>query len=215
MEKEKEKVIWQAEFNPKVTTYWLLSGCLVLTATVVGIPLLPIWFLVGTALTRRYLASYQCTLTSRTLKLRKGVFVKQEKTVPLDRITDLGLVQGPIMRMLDLEALSVETAGQSTPGSLISLTGIKQGRAFRDAVLNQRDRVVGSEEERRTAPPLDPATHSWTGGTAETTTPLLRDIADTLKRIETQLRDRQTESPTPADPAVRSQEQPSSPTNSL
>ena len=40
-------ILWEAEFNPKVRTYWLLSGALVLLATVVGIPLLPFWFLFG------------------------------------------------------------------------------------------------------------------------------------------------------------------------
>ena len=37
----------EAEFNPKVRSYWLLSGTVVLTATIVGIPLLPVWWIVG------------------------------------------------------------------------------------------------------------------------------------------------------------------------
>ena len=112
-----ERVLWEAEFNPRVTTYWLLNGALILTATIIGIPLLPLWFIFGWIVTGQYLKSHRCTLTNRSLKLSRGVFVKVEKTIPLDRITDLGLVQGPIMRLFDIEALSVETAGQSSQGA--------------------------------------------------------------------------------------------------
>ena len=98
-----EKIVWDAEFNPAVMTYWLLGGTIVLTVTVIGIPLLPIWLGVGMFVTRRYLDSHRCLLTDRNLKVTKGIFVQTEKTVPLDRVTDLGLVQGPIMRALGIE----------------------------------------------------------------------------------------------------------------
>lgn len=142
-----ERIIWDAEFNEAVTTYWLLNGIILCVVTVVGILVLPIWFFAGKWITRKYLASHKCTLTDRSLKVSKGILTKIEKTVPLDRITDVGIVQGPIMRYFDIEALSVETAGQSSAGSLVQLAGIKDGRKFRDAVLAQRDRVVGSMAE--------------------------------------------------------------------
>ena len=174
-----DRILWDAEFNDRVTTYWLLNGAIVLTATCVGIVLLPFWFWFGGHLTRRYLATYRCTLTNRSLKVARGMFVKVEKTVPLDRITDLGLVQGPIMRWFDIEALSVETAGQSSQGSLIQLAGIQDGRKFRDAVLTQRDLVVGSQEERP-ANTVDPEASA-------STQQVLVQIHDTLLRIEERL----------------------------
>jgi putative membrane protein len=180
-----ERILWEAEFNPKVTWYWLLSGTIILTVIIVTIPLVPLWLIFGQIVTRKYLASHKCTLNNRSLKFSKGVFVRQEKTVPLDRITDLGLTQGPIMRALDIEALSVETAGQSSPGSLIQLAGIKDGRAFRDAVLAQRDLVVGSKESQLAggAPTVDRS------GDA-TQHELLGQIRDTLQRIEVALQQR-------------------------
>jgi putative membrane protein len=177
-----ERVVWEAEFNPHVTTYWLLNGALILTVTIVGIPLLPVWFIVGWTITGRYLKSHRCTLTNRSVKVARGVFTKREQTVPLDRITDVGLVQGPIMRVFDIEALTIETAGQTTPGSLLQLAGIKDGRQFRDAVLKQRDLVVGSEEDRQ-APAAAPPTLA----PASDQTALLEDIRDTLRRIEHKL----------------------------
>lgn len=179
-----EQVIWDAKFNDRVTTYWLLSGALVLVCTFVGIVLLPIWFIVGTAVTRQYLKSFRCTLTNRSLKVAKGVFVRVEKTVPLDRITDVGLVQGPVMRLFDIEALSIETAGQSSHGSLVQLAGILDGRKFRDAVLKQRELVVGSAEDRPAAVMELPS--AVTAG-SEGSVQLLESIRDTLLRIEQKL----------------------------
>ncbi len=183
-EERNERVLWQAEFNERVTTYWLLSGAWILTITCVGIPLLPIWFLVGGAVTRKHLKTYSCTLTNRSLKFTKGWLVRMEKTVPLDRITDVGLIQGPLMRYFDIEALSVETAGQSAAGALLTLAGIKDGRKFRDAVLKQRDLVVGSEEDRKLVPGAPPA------GAGSDMTDLVQQIRDTLLRIEARLTDR-------------------------
>ena len=177
-----ERVLWDAEFNERVTTYWLLSGAIILTVTVVGIVLLPIWFIIGGAITRRILKTYRCTLTNRSLKVGRGWLVKIEKTIPLDRITDLGLVQGPIMRLFEIEALSVETAGQSSQGALVRLAGIKDGRKFRDAVLDQRDLVVGSGEDRTLQTSSDPPPV-----TDDKNTGLLENIRDTLLRIEERL----------------------------
>jgi putative membrane protein len=178
-----EQVLWDAEFNPRVTTYWLFGGALTLTATIVGIVLLPFWFFFGGAVTHRYLKSFRCTLTNRSLKVAKGVWVRVEKTIPLDRITDVGLVQGPVMRFFDIEALSVETAGRSTPGSLVQLAGIKDGRNFRDAVLKQRDLVVGSAEDRPATSAAPVTAAASTEGSAD----LLVSIRDTLLRIEEKL----------------------------
>lgn len=177
-----ERIIWDAKFNPAVTTYWLLSGALALAVTVFGILLLPIWFLVGWGLTQKYLSTYRCTLTNRSLKVAKGWFVKIEKTVPLDRITDIGLIQGPIMRLFDIEALSVETAGQSTQSSLVQLAGICEGRRFRDAILQQRDSVVGSDEDRKTqeVPAVELTDDVVAHG-------LLTEIRDVLTQIESKL----------------------------
>ncbi len=177
-----ERVIWDAEFNERVTTYWLLSGALILTATIIGIPLVPFWFLFGGAVTRAYLKSFRCTLTNRSVKVNRGWLVKSEKTIPLDRITDVGLVQGPVMRFFDIEALSVETAGQSAQGSDVKLAGIKDGRRFRDAVLKQRDLVVGSEEERQKR-----LANEGPSSPVATDATLLEDIRDTLRRIEIKL----------------------------
>ncbi|MDP6957143.1 MAG: PH domain-containing protein, partial [Planctomycetota bacterium] len=94
-----------------------------------------------------------------------------------DKITDLALHEGPILRALGLTCLKVETAGQSSQGALLSLVGIRDSLAFRDAVLAQRDLIASSG-----APPAPPV--------ADDAPDVLSDIRDTLGRIEGLLRER-------------------------
>ena len=178
-----EAVLREATFNPKVRTYWLLTGALILTMTIVGIPLLIFWFPIGNALTGRYMARLRCVLTEKNLHVARGVLVRQEKTVPLDKITDLAMSHGPIMRHLGLRGLSVETAGQSGPGSLIKLVGIEDTEEFRAAVLAQRERVGASGGASSAPSPAAAAA----GEAAVESGKLLTEIRDALLRIERRL----------------------------
>lgn len=173
------KTLLTAEFDPAVTTYWLMNGFILLLVTVIGIPLIPVWIIFGKLITLRYLNSHHCELTSRSLKFRKGIWFRQEKTVPLDKITDLGFVQGPLMRAFGVEALSVETAGQSGPGALVQLQGVKDARVFRDQVLEQRDRVTEFRSEQESSSTSLPAPGDDAAQIA-----LLTEIRDILLRQE-------------------------------
>ena len=76
----------------------------------------------------------------------------------------------------------METAGQSSASSLVCLAGIKDGRNFRDAVLKQRDLVVGSKEDG--GAPVTITTHVSGPASRE---PVLEEIRDVLLRIEDRL----------------------------
>ena len=180
-----EAVLRQATFNPKLRTYWLLTGAFVLTVSIVGIPLLIFWFPIGYALTGRYMERLRCVLTEKNLHVARGVLVRQQKTVPLDKITDLAMSHGPIMRHLGLRGLSVETAGQSGPGSLIKLVGIEGTEEFRAAVLAQRERVGAAGG----APSAPPAAAAAASDAAVASGELLTEIRDALLRIEKRLGD--------------------------
>ena len=102
------------------------------------------------------------------------MFFRKEATIPLDRITDVRLHDGPLMRMHKLRGVKVETAGQSgqNAGSEGDLVGVIDAVEFRDAILLQRQRVLGAEPS---ATPSQAAV-----GTAD----LLTEIRDILARIE-------------------------------
>ncbi|MEM1411858.1 MAG: PH domain-containing protein, partial [Pseudomonadota bacterium] len=95
---QNEVVIREASFDPKVKTYWLVSGAIPFIVSIIGIPLLLLWFPIGMIFTGRYLDRMGCTLTNKALKVKRGIFVRVEKTIPLEKITDMATVEGPIMR---------------------------------------------------------------------------------------------------------------------
>lgn len=173
-----DSVLLQASFKKNLGLYWLVSGAILLCVTVVGIPLLLVWFPIGLWATQRYIDNMSAELTTQKLIVRKGIFTRTENTVPLDKITDMGLIQGPIMRVFGLHKLTIETAGQSGAGALINLLGIDEVEQFRARVLTQKSLLA----ERRNGLEMSPQKHE-----KDETLSCLRDIAATLGRIEERL----------------------------
>jgi len=173
-------ILLDARFDPRVKSYWLWKPVLALTLGIVTIPIAILYAIIAGFFIDRYLANLRCTLTARTLDIKKGIWNKTESTIPLDKITDLQLLQGPVMRYFGLHGFKVETAGQSSPtgGALVNIIGIVDTKAFRKAVLEQRDRMEGSAS----TVPVDRAAALGSGD--RQTTELLTEIRDSLQRIE-------------------------------
>ncbi len=171
-------VLREAAFDRgAIKKYYLWQPTIVLACSVVGIPLIPFVLVITVLVMDRYLDRLSCTLTNRTLEIRKGLLNRVESTVPLEKITDLQMFQGPVMRVFGLHGFKLETAGQSAgPGaSLVNMIGIRDTPGFRRAVLAQRDALA--DGGRRAAP--EPA--------AAPDTDVLREIRDVLVRIERRL----------------------------
>ncbi len=67
---------------------------------------------------------------------------KVEKTIPLENIQDLTFIENPILKMLQLKILKIETASQGHPmKSDMQLVGIIDASDFKDAVLVQREKL--------------------------------------------------------------------------
>ncbi len=105
------------------------------------------------------------SLSRKNLHVVRGIPIRQEKTVPLDKFTDMAMFHGPIMRHFGLRGLSVETAGRSDFGSLIKLIGIEGTEDFRTAVLAQHERIGGSDGASSTPSLVAAAAHCPRPGT--------------------------------------------------
>ncbi|QPL43147.1 PH domain-containing protein [Pseudoalteromonas sp. A41-2] len=136
-----ETSILSARFNPKVKQYWLLLGMFTCVISMIGIPFIPIVALIIWLVAGRILAAMSAQLLTRKLVVKRGVFFKEEKSIPLEKITDVALSQGPLMRQFGLYRLSFETAGQSGQGALVSLLGVIDAAEFREAILKQKDEI--------------------------------------------------------------------------
>jgi len=189
MVKYENKALLEAEFDKvSIQKYWLLAGVIISVLTVVGIPLMLIWVPIVLLLSGKLIDRMEAILTPTKLIIRKGLLVRTEKLIPLEKITDVGLVQGPIMRCLGLHQISVETAGQSSGGqALVRLIGVVDTENFRETVLDQRDAV----SERRGSSESSAAASEAPSSTLEG----LDRINTTLERIEGLLADRSRSGP--------------------
>jgi putative membrane protein len=182
----KERVLREAEFTPNVVRYHVLASIAALALTIVGIPLILIvaplvyWYY------SRYYARLRVRLTSRELKVTRGILVVEEKSIPLEKITDLAVYQGPVMRAMDLKGIKVETAGQTSQGTaLVSIVGIVDTDGFRDLVLEQRDRIADRDDGPPAPGDVAPAAQPAPAAGDPAMLSTLTEIRDLLQRIET------------------------------
>lgn len=167
----KATIIHKAEFNPRLRTYLFVYGLLILTITIIGIILIPIWLVLGPYWIKKYFDQLECELTTRSLRFKKGLWVKVEKTIPLDKIQDLTFKEGPILNAFGISILKVETAGNSSdPTADLSLIGIVGAHDFRQLVFDQRDVVTDNSGS--------------VGQSSESMVEILSDIKEALLRIE-------------------------------
>ncbi|MDC8830768.1 PH domain-containing protein [Alteromonas gilva] len=170
-----EKILRSASFDPKVKTYWMISLLIISGATVIGIPLLIISIPVFLFICGKMLAAMSATLTERKLVVKRGIWFTEEKSIPLDKITDVSMSQGPLMKLFGLYRLAFETAGQSSQGALVSLVGIVDAADFREAILDQKENVTSRNNppsEKPDTPPSD-----------------LQALTQSVQRIEAMLAD--------------------------
>ena len=92
----REEVLFEAAFDPKWKTYFLLRILALMVVTIIGIFLVPFWLLGwGQWYGKRYYDTLKCTLCERSLVIGRGIFFRKERTIPLDKIQDLTLLEGP------------------------------------------------------------------------------------------------------------------------
>ncbi|RNC85466.1 MAG: PH domain-containing protein [Balneola sp.] len=170
---QKAVVLKEAEFNPKLKTYLNLYGLFILLVSFITIPLIPFWLIIAPFFINKYYERLDCELTTRSLRFKKGLLVKIEKTIPLDKIQDITFREGPLLRKLGLSILRIETAGNSASAAAdLSLIGIVDAHEFRQLVFDQRDKVTDNQ-----------STGTLSQGD-ESIVEVLKDIRESLKRIE-------------------------------
>jgi len=135
-----------------VARYFYFSAvALVFVATVwffgAGLVIAPIYaFTLGPWLSRAQAAAQRYWLEGFTLRIDSGVFFLKRKSIPLDRVTDVVLNQGPLLRFFNIWRLDIQTAGTGTQCSAEGhLYGIVNPESVRDRLIAARDQAVGAK----------------------------------------------------------------------
>ena len=177
---QKPNVI-SVEIDPKTNRYLFWTVMWVTAVTVVGIPFMPFiaifywaWY------APRYRQYHTLDLTETGVESKRGVVFRSQTNVPLDRITDVSVHQGPLMRTFDVYKLTVESAGQTQEQGAVSVIGVVDPYDFRDAVLANTELLKqGAASEAAVSTGIGA---TQTGADAQTE--LLTEIRDILARME-------------------------------
>ena len=82
-------------------------------------------------------------LDGNTLRVDSGVFFLIRKSIPLERITDIALVQGPLLRYFGIWVMQVQTAGSAQCEA--TLYGVREPEKIRELILSHRQSVYGEK----------------------------------------------------------------------
>lgn len=161
--------IMAVEFDRKIIVYWWIMANFGLLASVIGIPLMLIWLPFGWFAHQKQFEYMSGALTDRSINMRMGWIFKKQQNIPLDKLTDVSIHEGPILNAFGVVRMQFETAGAAP----FILTGVRNSGEFRDLVLKQRDSLVTSPNQQSSA-----STESGD---------VLIEIRDLLKEINTNL----------------------------
>ena len=162
--------IMAVEFDRKIIVYWWIMANLGLLVTVVGIIAMVVWIPFGWIVHKKQFEHMSGALTDRSINMRMGWLFKKQQNIPLDKLTDVSIHEGPILNAFGVVRMQFETAGAAP----FILTGVKNSDQFRDLVLQQRDSLVSTPQQ--SAPSDD-------------SNDVLVEIRDILQQINTNLSD--------------------------
>jgi putative membrane protein len=123
--------------------YWsstLMLGGIGLLTWGVGVIVAVVYALTfGPWLSRKQAEVLEYRLEKSYVFVHQGVFFIKRKTIPLDRITDIILAQGPLLRHFGLWRLDIQTAGSGQQRAEASLYGLTDPERTKELILSARD----------------------------------------------------------------------------
>ena len=125
-----------------VTLIMVLAGIWAFGA---GLVLGFLWYVaIGPWVHRRQVEALRYRLEGGTLRIDSGFIFLKRKSIPLDRVTDVVLVQGPLMRHFGVWQLRIQTAGTGQQMPEGAMIGVPDAEAARDLLMRRRDEAAGT-----------------------------------------------------------------------
>ncbi len=95
--------------------------------------------------TARFVQALDYRVEDHILHVEEGVFTYQRKAIPLDRVTDLRLVQNIVMRWLGIWKIQVQTAGIGQMDAEGTLWAVEAPKEMRNQLLAARGEAVKAQ----------------------------------------------------------------------
>jgi membrane protein YdbS with pleckstrin-like domain len=162
--------------SPSLKPYYYVSMVLILTVAVliwyiplalfadvivaigIGIPIL-IFVTIWTIWIPLYYRTIVYRLTDDEITWRRGVWFRHTGIVPYARITNVDIVQGPVMRRFGISSLKIQTAGYSAQAQAeLRLEGMTEPEELRELIMGyvRGSKAAGDATGAETAFPAVP-----------------------------------------------------------
>jgi putative membrane protein len=121
--------------------YWTqILIALLLTLWMFGLGAVLYAYTLGQWLPGRQAGALKYWLDGTTLRVDTGVYFLSRRAIPLDRVTDIVLSQGPLMRRFGIWSIRVQATGPIGQAIMpVVLFGVRDPEEVRDELLAARD----------------------------------------------------------------------------
>ena len=125
-------VIWAA------CCAWMFVDSIFTILIVIGLSVLGVCVVFACIWAPLYYKSVVYHLNDTEMTWKRGVFFRKTGIVPYNRITNVDIVQGPVMRLFGISHLKIETAGggASKNSAEIQLEGISDPEPLRQLIMD-------------------------------------------------------------------------------
>lgn len=111
-------------------------------AVITMLTILAVTLLSAFVLAPLHVRSLEYWIEGTTLRINQGVLIRKLKSIPLDRVTDIQLVQGPLMRSCGVWSLQIQTAGSAQQAPEGTIWGPREPHSVRDTIVSMRDKAA-------------------------------------------------------------------------
>jgi putative membrane protein len=122
-----------------------------------GMLLLSIGALLAVVLVFRILAWWRFTYTllPHEMYIESGVFARNRRSIPWDRVQDVEIERGPVARLLGLAKVKLETGASGSDEGLLDSIALRDALALRDEIRARRGIAASAAaQEQVAAPPV-------------------------------------------------------------
>jgi putative membrane protein len=89
---------------------------------------------IGFAMTLLFWWRFRYTIGAGEIVIEKGLFQRQRRVIPFDRVQDISIEQRPLARLFGTAKVKIETGGSAKDEGSLDMIGLAEANALRDAV---------------------------------------------------------------------------------
>jgi uncharacterized protein len=119
------------------TFIYLVDPSMPAIAAYASVAVLVVMLVLGMIWSKLYFITVQYHMNETEITWKRGVLFHSTGIVPYNRMTDVNIVQGPLMRRFGISHLNIQTAGATAnKSSVITIEGMNRAEELRGIIID-------------------------------------------------------------------------------